>query len=69
MPGNLVAGFEVSLVLNRERSLVKDLNVSIGPLRTRIGFPGLERSPSEWQSNGKVFLTDSIFQKTAKTFN
>lgn len=69
MPENLVADFGVSLMLNRGKSLVKDVNISISPLRTRIGFPGLERSSPEWQSNGKNFLLYSIFQKTTKIFN
>lgn len=60
MPGNLAASFGVSLVLNRGRSLAKEVNSSIGPLRARIDFPALERSPPEWQSNGKDFLTDYI---------
>lgn len=66
MLGNLVAGFGISLVVNRERNLVKDVNISVHLLRTRIGFPGLGRNPPKWQRKGKDVLSASIFQKTKK---
>lgn len=66
VPWNLVAVFCISLMLNRERNLSKDVNISVCLPRIRIDFPSLERNPPEWQRNDKVVLSDSIFQKTKK---